>query len=222
MSTNTIYIFFPWNVKYWNLKEFRYISKSLFHKSFKMKKFLILIPFLMLAWCETATVQEETPIQNTEEQTKEEVVVEKTDDESVLYIGDDKAWFVMESESGPIYLIPKTISETTELKSNNQFEEDAVAWQYSKFVVVSFLFDNQSKNTLNFSVYDIPELYDSEWRSYHTSPDYTYNFYLPNAVLNLEVRPWIPTEWYVVYEVSKDSSWFYMQSMNWKILMQER
>lgn len=187
-----------------------------------MKKVLFLIPFLMLAWCETATVQEETVVENAEEQTKEEVVVEEKNEETVLYIGDDEAWFVMDTESGPIYLFPAMLSEETELKSNNQFQEDAVAWQYSKFAVVWFLFVNESKETLNFSVYDIPDLYDSEWRSYHTSPDYTYNFYLPTAVLDLEVRPWIPTQWFVVYEVSKDSTWFYMQSQNWKIIMQER
>lgn len=176
----------------------------------------------MLAWCETATVQEENTVQNTEEQTKEEVVVEEKNDEKVLYMWDDEAWFVMDTESGPIYLIPWMATEETTLKSNNQFQEDAVAGDFSKFLVVWFVLDNESKDSITFFSSDIPEVYDSKDRRYKPASEYTSDFYLPTAIAVLESKPWIPTQWYVVYEVAKDSEWFYMKSQNWKILLQER
>ncbi len=188
-----------------------------------MKKFLFIIPMLLLAWCWTTQTQEISQNnQENQQQVQEEQIVQDSQEDVVLYIGDDEAWFVMDTASGPIYLFPAMFDEQTTLKSNNMFEQDAVAGEYSKFAVVGFLFLNDSKETAYFSAYDIPDLFDSEWRKYETSFDYTNNFYLPSAVSNLEVRAWIPTKWYVVYEVAKDSEWFYMESANGKILMQEK
>lgn len=187
-----------------------------------MKKFLILIPFLMLAWCETATVQEQV----VEEQQAEEQVVQETVEETPiqedLYIGDDDSFFSLETPSWLVHMIPAMISEETELKSNNMFIEKAVAGEYSKFLVVWFAFINESKEQVVFSYFDILDIYDSEWRKYEVSPEYTSDFYLPTAINWLSVRPWIPWKWYVVYEVPRNATWFYMEAPWKKILMKER
>lgn len=189
-----------------------------------MKKILLLgllVPIWLLMWCwEVKPTPEPTqPLENVVENNKKWWDKKQIE---TYYMWDDEAWFSLSTESWPIYLIPWFVKEETELKSSNRFEDDAVAWPYSKFLVVWFVISNDSKETITFSSYDILDVYDSEWRKFETSPEYTSDFYVPTAISFLDVRPWIPTQWWVVYEVPKNSEWFYMQAWDTKIILHER
>lgn len=192
-----------------------------------MKKFLFIIPMLLLAWCwtEFQTATDNVSDVEFKDEAVQEVQKEETKSElETVYMWDEKAQFYMETENWTVFLIPWIVKEETTLKSNNQFQEDAVAGEYSKFLVVWFVIDNQSKDPITFFSSDIPEVYDSKDRRYKPASEYTSDFYLPTAIAVLESKPWIPVQWYVVYEVSKDSEWFYMIAWDWKrkILLQEK
>jgi hypothetical protein len=67
----------------------------------------------------------------------------------------------------------------------------------------------------------MPFIFDSEWRRFNPDSELTNDFYLPNPILLFEVKPWIPTDWSVIYEVPKDASWFYIQAWNKIVMLNE-
>ena len=162
-----------------------------------MKKiFLLLAMIITLSWCWTQqTVQEEME------------VLHSSDGVFLSY-----EW---------VTLIPIGWFEMEELKSNNQFQEDAVAWPYSKYYVVWFWFKNDTKESVIFWPSDMPPIYDSEWRKFNPDIELTSDFYVPDAVSFFEIKPWIPAQWMVVYEVPKDATWFNIQLWYKKVILDE-
>lgn len=175
-----------------------------------MKKILPLFAILLaFAWCWIQPT-EEAPVQEIQE---DEVVV--------THVWDDDAFFFIETEWWWIALIPAWVSEFEELKSRNQFTENAVAWEYSKYLIAWYWLINDTKETVTFWPWDIPDIYDSEWRRFETDIELTSDFYLPNAIRLLDVKPWIPENWFVVYEVPKNATWFYVQAWATRIMMDD-
>lgn len=165
-----------------------------------MKKILPLLAILLLAWCWT-----------------QQAITPEEPKEIVLHVWDDWASFSHEW----ITIIPVGSFTMEELKSNNQFQENAVAWPYSKYLIVWYWLLNDTKEPVTFSQSDMPFIFDSEWRKFNPSIELTSDFYVPDAVQFLEVIPWIPTNWTVVYEVPKDATWFNVQAWTLKVMLDE-
>ena len=179
-----------------------------------MKKILSLLAILLLAWCWTQEVvtTEEAPIPE----------VKETEELPTYYMWDDEAYFWWEIGDWYLIIIPAVAEEQTELISNNQFEPNKVAWQFSKYLVVWFAIDNETSETMTFFTSDMPYVYDNKWRHYQPDVEATADFFVPKAIKWLDAKPWIPTQWFLVYEVAKDSTWFYFQEQGQKIILQER
>lgn len=186
-----------------------------------MKKLLLLIPFLLLAGCGTET---QAPVKEIESQPEmvKQTEEEKKDELQIYYMKDENAWFSVEQWDGEVALIPWFVTWDTVLKSSNMFTEDAVAGDYSKFLVVGYVLVNETSNPISYTSYDMPDVFDAKWRRYPVAVEYSNGFYVPNPINSITVKPWIPENWYVVYEVAKDSEWFYIQAWNIRIMLEER
>lgn len=161
-----------------------------------MKKFLLMALLLILSWCWTQQAVQEMEVYNAL---------------------DDEAYFSYEW----ITIIPAWAFEVWELPSHNEFKEDAVAWPYSKYLVVWYWLVNDTKEPVTFWTADMPFIFDSEWRRFNPDSELTNDFYLPNPILLFEVKPWISADWSVIYEVPKDATWFYIQAWNKIVMLNE-
>ena len=167
----------------------------------EMKKILPLFAILLaFAWCWIQPT-EEAPVQ-------EEVIVHAWDD-----------WASFSYEW--ITIIPIWSFTMEELQSNNEFQEDAVAWPYSKYLIVWYWFINDTKEPVIFGPSDMPFIFDSEWRKFNPDIELTSDFYVVNAISFFEVKPWIPNQWMVVYEVPKNATWFNVQAWNLRVMLDE-
>lgn len=207
---------------------FFYNRINLFLYTHKMKKTsLVLLSIFGIAlsgcWTQTQAPAEE-PKQNTE--VKEEVKQEQKEEKPLYetyYFWDEWATVYFEDEIWwKLYITPTTIKEETFLKSKNEFEDDITAWEHSKYVILWFLLDNQTSETKELYTHMMPNIMDSKWRSFPPQSDITMWMFVENAIQSLQVRPWIPVEWHIIYEVAKDAEWFYLQTANSKIMLQER
>lgn len=165
-----------------------------------MKKILSLLMILLLAWCWT-----------------QQAITPEEPKEIIVHAWDDWASFSYEW----ITIVPIWSFTMKELKSNNQFQKDAVAWEFSKYLIVWYWLLNETKEPVIFWPSDMPFVLDSEWRKFNPDIELTSDFYVANAISFFEVKPWIPNQWMVVYEVPKDATWFNVQVWNLKVMLDE-
>ena len=168
-----------------------------------MKKILPLFAILLaFAWCWTQEIV------TTEEPVQEVITVHAWD-----------TWAMFSYEW--ISIVPIWSFTMEELKSNNQFQKDAVAWEFSKYLIVWYWFLNETKEPVIFWPSDMPFVFDSEWRKFNPDLDLTSDFYVVDAISFFEVKPSIPTQWMVVYEVPKNATWFNIQAWNLRVMLDE-
>ena len=163
-----------------------------------MKKILFLIPFLMLAWCSEAPVQEQA-IEEKPVVEKQIIDVDMLSDEATFSAGD--------VQYSPIYM-----QETQQLKSSNEFIPDLDAGSFAKYLVVWYLYVNNWTDEVLIDMLNAPKIYDSQWRWYSVETDASYSVYIKSAMETTRLRPWIPTPLSVAYLVAKDSTWFYIKA----------
>jgi len=121
---------------------------------------------------------------------------------------DDIRWSV----ENWIWIYPWEIQEETTLKSNNMFEWNLVAWSMSKYLIVSFQVQNEQGAEATLRTNMFPKIYDSQWRSYSQIDCWmSCSFYVKNRPAMLTSKPWIPLLVQLVYEVPRDSEWYYFK-----------
>ena len=181
-----------------------------------MKKFLLLgllLPIWLLMWCWNA---KSTP-EPTQPWTK--TVVKKSTNEETLYYWEPAVFSQFD------FTILDS-NETNFLKSNNMFEDDLTASEYSKFLVVDVKYLNTSNEAFYWDWENYRYVTDSKGRKYW---NISCSFYSDNCDnYNIQYKPWIPVESQIIFEIAWDSEWYYIEEKNsttwkkYKIMLAER
>lgn len=162
----------------------------------KTSLLLIAVFWMSLYGCQTQPVQE----QPTETQ---QAPVENSNIE-YMYLDDEDIWFAQ----WEVVRMPVKYEEVNELKSNNPNAED-IKSEYSKYIIVQLWLVNAWNETQTRLTNDVMEIVDSQWRKFKPSIEATKSLYVDDPISFMELKPSIPVLWNVVYEVAKDSEWYY-------------
>lgn len=180
-----------------------------------MKKVLLLgllLPIWLLMWCwEVKPTPEPT-------QVWEKVIEQKQDEVKELYI-----WETAVFKDYDFTVL--SYEETDTLKSNNMFEWDFQADEYTKYLVVTV----QLLNTTNDSFWQYKDhtITDWKWRHYDEA-NIISSFYTDKDINDTTFRPWIPTTVDIIFIVAWDSTDYYFDYQNsqtkqkYKIYLKEK